>query len=108
MRGQYFFNDAAITPLGAPLVEVVTTAKIDLKAGETIDGIGGYMTYGQCETAEITAEQQLLPMGLAEGCVLKRDISKDQVITYADVTLPKDRFCDKLRQEQNEYFKVPV
>jgi predicted homoserine dehydrogenase-like protein len=102
------FNDAAITPLGAPLVEVVTTAKIDLKAGETIDGIGGYMTYGQCETADITATQRLLPMGLAEDCVLKRDISKDQVITYADVTLPKHRFCDKLRQEQNEYFNVLV
>jgi predicted homoserine dehydrogenase-like protein len=102
------FNDAAITPLGAPLVEVVATAKINLRAGETLDGIGCYMTYGQCETAEITAEQQLLPMGLAEGCVLTRDIQRDQVITYADVILPKDRFCDKLRQEQNEYFRVTV
>jgi predicted homoserine dehydrogenase-like protein len=102
------FNDAAITPLGAPLVEVVATAKIDLKAGQSLDGIGCYMTYGQCETAEITAEQQLLPMGLAEGCVLTRDIPKDQVLTYADVILPKGRFCDKLRQEQNDYFKVTV
>lgn len=102
------FHDAAITPIGRPLVEVVTTAKIDLKAGEAIDGIGGYKSYGQCETAEITSGQNLLPMGLAEGCVLKRDIAKDQVITYADVTLPKDRFCDKLRQEQNEYFSVPA
>jgi predicted homoserine dehydrogenase-like protein len=102
------FNDAAITPLGAPLVEVVATAKINLKAGETLDGIGCYMTYGQCETAEITAEQQLLPMGLAEGCVLTRDIQRDQVITYADVIIPKGRFCDKLRQEQNEYFRVTV
>ncbi|HEX6227585.1 MAG TPA: NAD(P)-dependent oxidoreductase [Chryseolinea sp.] len=102
------FKDAAITPLGAPLVEVVATAKIDLKAGQSLDGIGCYMTYGQCETAEITAEQQLLPMGLAEGCILTRDIPKDQVLTYADVILPKGRFCDKLRLEQNEYFKVTV
>lgn len=102
------FNDAAITPIGPPLVEVVATAKIDLKAGETLDGIGCYMTYGQCETADITAEQNLLPMGLAEGCKLVRDIPKDQVLTYADVILPKDRFCDKLRQEQNDYFKVTV
>jgi predicted homoserine dehydrogenase-like protein len=102
------FNDAAITPIGAPLVEVVATAKIDLKAGQVLDGIGCYMTYGQCETAEITAEQQLLPMGLAEGCTLLRDIPKDQVLTYSDVILPKGRFCDKLRQEQNEYFKVTV
>ena len=102
------FNDAAITPLGAPLVEVVATAKINLKAGQSLDGIGCYMTYGQCETAEITSEQKLLPMGLAEGCILKRDIAKDEVLTYSDVILPKDRFCDKLRQEQNDYFKVTV
>ena len=102
------FHDAALTPIGPPLVEVVTTAKINLKAGEKIDGIGYYMTYGQAETAEITSEQQLLPIGLAEGCVLTRDVPKDQVLTYADVILPKDRFCDKLRQEQNEYFKVTV
>ena len=83
---------------------MVTTAKINLKAGETLDGIGCYMTYGQCETAEITAEQQLLPMGLAEGCVLKRDIPRDQVITYADVILPKDRFCDKLQTGTERVF----
>lgn len=102
------FNDAAITPIGPPLVEVITTAKIDLKAGQILDGIGNYMSYGQCETSEITGDQQLLPMGLSEGCKLVRDIPKDQVITYSDVILPKDRFCDKLRQEQNEYFKVTV
>ncbi len=102
------FNDAAITPIGPPLIEVVTTAKINLKAGQALDGIGFYMTYGQCETAEITSEQKLLPMGLSEGCILKRDITKDEVLTYDDVILPKDRFCDKLRQEQNDYFKVTV
>ncbi|MDH5248867.1 MAG: Gfo/Idh/MocA family oxidoreductase [Cyclobacteriaceae bacterium] len=102
------FHDAAITPIGGPAVEVVATAKMNLKAGETIDGIGGYHSYGQCETADVTAAQMLLPMGLAEGCILKRDIPMDQVITYADVTLPEGRFSDKLRQEQNEYFKVTV
>lgn len=100
------FNDAAIAPIGAPRVEVVATAKIDLKAGQKLDGIGCYMTYGQCETAEITSEQQLLPMGLAEDCILTRDVPKDKVLTYADVILPAGRFCDKLRQEQNEYFNV--
>jgi predicted homoserine dehydrogenase-like protein len=100
------FHDAAVTPLGAPLVEVVATAKIDLKKGERLDGIGHYMTYGQCETAEITSELKLLPIGLAEGCVLTKDIRRDQVLTYNDVTLPSGRFSDKLRQEQNDYFKV--
>jgi predicted homoserine dehydrogenase-like protein len=98
------FGDVVMAPLGAPKVEVVTTAKIDLKAGETLDGIGYYMTYGQCETAEVTQAQRLLPMGLAEGCRLKRDIAKDQVLTYDDVELPEGRLCDRLRAEQNAYF----
>jgi len=98
------FGDAVMAPLGGPLVDVVTTAKIDLKAGETLDGIGYYMTYGQCENSDVVQAQNLLPMGLAEGCRLKRDIPKDHVLTYDDVELPEGRLCDKLRAEQNAYF----
>ncbi|MDZ7968887.1 MAG: Gfo/Idh/MocA family oxidoreductase [Nostoc sp. DedSLP03] len=98
------FADAVMSPLAGPLVDVVTTAKIDLKAGETLDGIGYYMTYGQCENSDIVQQQNLLPMGLAEGCRLKRDISKDRVLTYEDVELPEGRLCDQLRAEQNAYF----
>ncbi len=98
------FGDAVMSPLAGPLVDVVTTAKIDLKAEETLDGIGYYMTYGQCENSPIVQQQNLLPIGLAEGCRLKRDISKDQVLTYEDVELPEGRLCDQLRTEQNTYF----
>ncbi|MFN6514443.1 MAG: NAD(P)H-dependent oxidoreductase [Nostoc sp. CreGUA01] len=98
------FGDAVMSPLAGPLVDVITTAKIDLKAGETLDGIGYYMTYGQCENSDIVQQQNLLPIGLAEGCRLKRDISKDQVLTYDDVELPENRLCDQLRAEQNSYF----
>jgi len=100
------FQDAVMAPLAGPLVDVVTTAKIDLKAGETLDGIGFYMTYGQCENSEVVQAQNLLPIGLAEGCRLKRDIAKDQVLTYDDVELPSGRLCDKLRAEQNAYFTL--
>ncbi|WP_250124076.1 Gfo/Idh/MocA family oxidoreductase [Chroococcidiopsis sp. CCMEE 29] len=100
------FQDAVMAPLAGPLVDVVTTAKIDLKAEETLDGIGFYMTYGQCENAEVVQAQNLLPMGLAEECRLKRDIAKDQVLTYDDVELPEGRLCDKLRAEQNAYFTL--
>jgi predicted homoserine dehydrogenase-like protein len=98
------FQDAVMAPLAGPMVDVVTTAKIDLKAGETLDGIGYYMTYGQCENSDIVQQQKLLPMGLAEGCRLKRDIPKDQVLTYDDVELPEGRLCDQLRAEQDKYF----
>ena len=53
------------------------------------------------------AEENLLPIGLAEGCRLKHDIPKDQVLTYSDIELPKGRLCDKLRQEQNSFFSLP-
>lgn len=98
------FGDAAIAPLGAPCVDVVATAKIDLKAGQTLDGIGYYMTYGVCENADVVRRERLLPMGLAEGCRLKRDTRKDQVIAYDNVEIPGGRLCDKLRAEQDTYF----
>ena len=36
------------------------------------------------------------------------DMQRDEVISYEDVEVPKNRFCDRLREEQNEYFKVTV
>jgi predicted homoserine dehydrogenase-like protein len=98
------FGDAALAPLGAPLVEVVAAAKIDLKAGQSIDGLGGYMTYGLAENAPTARAQDLLPIGLAEGCMLKRDLPKDALLTFADVELPPDRLCDRLWREQRERF----
>ncbi|PSF38657.1 NAD(P)-dependent oxidoreductase [Aphanothece hegewaldii CCALA 016] len=97
-------RDAVMSPIAEPKVDVVATAKINLKAGDVLDGIGYYMTYGQCEKAEIVQTQNLLPMGLAEGCRLKRDIARDQVLTYDDVEIPQGRLCDRLRAEQNAYF----
>lgn len=95
------FKDPVITPLDVPRVEVVTTAKRPLEAGEIIDGLGGYMTYGQAENAETVLAQGLLPIGLAQGCRLRRAIAKDSVLTYKDVAVPADRLCDRLRAEQD-------
>jgi predicted homoserine dehydrogenase-like protein len=94
------FNDETVSPLGAPVVEVVTLAKRDLRAGETLDGIGHYTVYGTTENAPVAREQDLLPMGLAEGCVLKRDVPRDGAITFADVELPAGRAADRLWEEQ--------
>lgn len=87
-----------------PMVEVVTVAKVDLKAGQTLDAIGGYFTYGQCEKYAVSRAQKLLPLGLAEGCVLQRDLPADSVITCDDVVVPSGRLCDRLRAEQDSLF----
>ena len=98
------FQDAALAPLAGPLVEVLATAKKDLRAGEVIDGLGGYMTYGLAENAPTARAQNLLPIGLAQGCTLKRAIAKDTVLTFGDVELPPGRLCDRLWHEQIDRF----
>ncbi|ASJ75308.1 hypothetical protein IMCC3135_26265 [Granulosicoccus antarcticus IMCC3135] len=98
------FQDPAITPTFGPCVDVIATAKRDLKEGETLDGIGHYMTYGQCENADVVHADKLLPMGLAEGCVLLRDIPRDSTLRLSDVRLPQGRLADRLREEQNILF----
>ena len=100
------FHDPVLQPLDGPRVDVVATAKRDLKAGETLDALGGYLTYGQCERSDVTERERLLPIGLAEGCVLRRDVPIDRVLTYDDVDLPEGRLADRLRDEQRERFPV--
>jgi predicted homoserine dehydrogenase-like protein len=98
------FHDATLTPLGAPVCDTVSTAKRDLEAGETLDGMGGFTCYGLIDTYETCAENEYLPIPLSGGCRLLRDIAKDQPISYRDVELPKGRLCDRLRAEQTRHF----
>ena len=98
------FADATIAPHGGPCVEVIATAKKDLAAGEVLDDLGHYMTYGQCENADVVARDRLLPIGIAPGCRLARAVAKDEVLTYADVELPANRLIDELRAEQDATF----
>jgi predicted homoserine dehydrogenase-like protein len=98
------FNDIIMAPLGGPVVEVVTFAKTELKAGKVLDGLGGYDTYGQCENAPTARQQNLLPVGLAEGCTVLHDLPKDHVLTFDDVALPEDNLVLRLYREQTKLF----
>jgi predicted homoserine dehydrogenase-like protein len=98
------FHDAAVTPISGPVCEVITIAKRDLKAGEILDGIGGFTCYGMIENAEVQKDQALLPMGLSERCRLKRNIYKDQAFKWGDVDLPKGCLSVELRKEQDYFF----
>jgi predicted homoserine dehydrogenase-like protein len=98
------FGDTVIAARGAPMVDVITLAKVELKAGDVIDGLGGYKTYGECENAATARAENLLPIGLAVGCRVKRDIARDETLTYADVEMPAGRMCDRLRADQDALF----
>jgi predicted homoserine dehydrogenase-like protein len=93
-------GEATLRPLGPATVEVVTLAKTDLAAGTVLDGLGGYHYYGEAERADVTARDRLLPVGVAEGCRLVRDVPKDQALTYDDVELPPGQLVDELRLAQ--------
>ncbi len=102
------FHDATVAPRGEPVCEVLTVAKRDLHPGEVLDGIGGFTCYGTIDNADVVSREQLLPMGLAEGCCLTRDVPCDQPIAYGDVIVPPGRLVDRLRAEQATHFAAPV
>jgi predicted homoserine dehydrogenase-like protein len=99
------FGDGIAPPLGGPVVEVCAVAKRDLKAGETLDDYGMYMTYGEAVNANEMSAERYVPEGLVEGCKLLRDVNKDDVLVYDDVDLPEGRLADRLRAEQYEHFR---
>jgi predicted homoserine dehydrogenase-like protein len=98
------FSDSVAKPLAGPVVEVCAVAKRNLKAGETLDDYGEFMTYGEAVNTEDMRSERYLPEGLVEGCTLVRDVAKDSVIKYDDVALPAGRTADRLREEQYARF----
>jgi len=95
-------RDPTVAPLAGPVCEVVTVAKRDLKAGERLDGIGGYCSYGLIDNRSAARAIAALPIGLSEGRVLHRDVAKDQVISFTDVdATAADGLVEMLWQEQN-------
>jgi predicted homoserine dehydrogenase-like protein len=99
------FRDPVSRALDGPVVEVCAVAKRDLKAGETLDDYGEYMTYGEAVSTEEMSSGRLLPEGLVLGCVLRHDVRQDELITYDEVTLPQGRVADRLRAEQYDRFR---
>ena len=98
------FHDPVMAPLNGPVVEVAAIAKRNLRAGDTLDGMGGYAAYGECENVAVCREQNLLPIGLAQGVQLKRDVPQDQAISFDDIEVPDDRLDYQLYREQCTVF----
>lgn len=95
-------HDPTVAPIGGPVCEVLTVAKRDLKAGERLDGVGGFCTYGLIDNVSRARAMAALPISLSEGCVLRRDISKDDAISFNDVDASLGGVVEALWREQNE------
>ncbi|MBN9455969.1 MAG: Gfo/Idh/MocA family oxidoreductase [Bosea sp.] len=79
--------------------DAVAVAKRALKAGEMLDGEGGYTVYGRLMPAAASKTCRALPIGLAHGVRLTRDVAADQPVTEADVTLDESQPIVSLRRE---------
>ncbi len=72
--------------------EVASYAKKNLKAGERLDGEGGFCVRGKLINSKKSKEEKILPLGLTNGAIVKKDIKKDEVIKLTDIELdlPKE------------------
>lgn len=96
----FVHKDPTVAPIGGPVCEVVSVAKRDLKAGERLDGIGGFCLYGLIENSAEARKMNALPIGLSEGAVLTRDVPKDGVVRFDDVEQVGEGTAWTLWQEQ--------
>jgi predicted homoserine dehydrogenase-like protein len=94
-------------PTGAPTgfrSDVVATAKRALKAGEMLDGEGGFCVWGKQTPADASLRDELLPLGLAHNVKLKRDIPEGGALKWADVVYDANDSAVKVRREMEVAF----
>jgi predicted homoserine dehydrogenase-like protein len=86
--------------------DVVTTAKRDLRAGEELDGEGGYSVFGKLAPAHRSLEQGALPLGLAHGVKLRRPVGKDETVSWDDVEIDETQPVVRLRRRLESEFSA--
>ena len=97
-------------PTGAPTgfrSDVVATAKRALKAGEMLDGEGGFCVWGKQTPADVSLARGLLPLGLAHDVKLKRDIPEGGALSWSDVEVDATDIAVKVRREMEAAFGRP-
>lgn len=99
----HLYHQATLVPLEKPVADVLTIAKRDLKPGERLDDIGGYMFYGVIDRAETARSLNALPVGVAPGAVVTKPLSAAQIITWDDVRLDETSLLVRLRRQQDRF-----
>jgi predicted homoserine dehydrogenase-like protein len=95
----------SIVPRAGLVAETGTVAKRDLKAGEKLDGIGGFTIRGTFISAAEAREKNVLPMGLVnKNTVMLNDVKKGELVTCADVKLDESTLIVQLRKLQDALF----
>jgi predicted homoserine dehydrogenase-like protein len=87
--------------------DAVAVAKRALKAGETLDGEGGYTVWGKLVPAERSLAEGALPIGLAHKVPLLRDIAVGEIVRWTDVAVP-DNEAARARRDMERRFATPA
>ena len=87
--------------------DVVATAKRDLKAGELLDGEGGYTVWGKLLPAATSVAIGGLPLGLAHNVKLTRAVKQGQSLSWADVAMDMSTNAYRTRKAMEEMFAAP-
>ena len=69
------------------MLKLLVLQKKNLKKGEKLDGEGGFCARGRLITSKKSKKEKILPLGLTDNAILKKDINKDEVIKIEDVDL---------------------
>jgi predicted homoserine dehydrogenase-like protein len=83
---------------------VVATAKRDLKAGEMLDGEGGFCVWGKQVPADVSLAQGFLPLGLAHEVKLTRDVREGECLKWNNVAYDAGDPAVKVRREMETTF----
>lgn len=97
-------------PTGTPTglrSDVAATAKRALKAGEVLDGEGGFCVWGKQVPAARSLAEGLLPLGLAHDVALKRDVAEGECLRWSDVACDENDLAVKVRREMEAAFARP-
>jgi len=88
--------------------EVVSIAKRHLKAGETIGDVGGPEFYNRIYTYEEARAKRGIPMGLAPGGKVLKDVAKGEMLTEENFSPDCSRFAYRLRRMQDAMLAIEV
>jgi predicted homoserine dehydrogenase-like protein len=94
-------------PTGSSMVfnsDVVATAKRDLKAGEMLDGEGGFCVWGKQTPAQDSLKEGYLPLGLAHSVKLKKDVKAGARLKWSDAEIDETDLAVKVRREMEAAF----
>ncbi len=83
--------------------DVAAVAKRALRAGEMLDGEGGYTVWGRLTPARTSLAAGALPIGLAHRVRLLRDVPEGAVLRYADVEALSGPAAEARRAMETRY-----